>query len=403
MRILTVHSKYQVRGGEDECLEGEHAILAEQGHETRYLIFDNSRISGWNVCSTALHATWSQSAYRRVLSEIRAWRPDVLAVHNFFPLASPSVCYAGSRARIPVVQTLHNYRIICPGSTLLRDGRICEDCTKSALPWPGVLHGCYRSSRLGTLAVATMITVHRTLATWQRRVTVFVARTEFARRKFVAAGLPAHRIIVKPDFVPFDLGPGSGDGDYLLYAGRLSVEKGVATLLEAWKRADTTGRLIIVGEGPLAERVQHEARMSNSVVYLGKRLLLEVYELMGRARAVVLPSVWYEMFGRTIIEAFCRGTPVVTSNIGSMLEMVTHGKTGWLVPPSDPIALSAALHSAMDPNQETGSMRTAARQAYEAKYTREQNYKQLIAIYERAILLNQDPLAITQAKATCAD
>lgn len=389
MKILTIHNKYKFRGGEDESREAEDALLLERGHEVRYVTFDNSHIGRLNVVSVGLRATWSQTAYNRVRDAIAGWRPDLVDVHNFFPLASPSVHYAAAHCRVPVVQTLHNYRLLCPGAGFFRSGRICEKCMGKRVPWPGVLHGCYRGSRPGTLAVAAMVAIHNVLATWEKRVTLFIALTDFQRRKFIEGGLDGRRIVVKPNFVPLDLGAGAGDGDYVLYVGRISVEKGVHVLLEAWNRANCSGRLIIVGDGPLAPWVRKMAESEGSLVYLGRQPLRDVYELMGGARALVFPSMLYEGMPRTIIEAFSRGTPVIASRTGSMTEMVADRETGWLVQPNDPVALAARLREVFGETERLTGMRAAARRMFEVRYTRERNYRFLMDIYDRAILLGR--------------
>jgi glycosyltransferase involved in cell wall biosynthesis len=234
-----------------------------------------------------------------------------------------------------------------------------------------------------------MLTIHNVLATWQKRVTLFVALTDFQRQKFVAAGLDTAKITVKPNFVPVDLGAGRGDGDYVLYVGRLSMEKGVRVLLEAWKRAACPGRLILVGDGPLAPWLRKLAESERSLVYLGRRPLRDVYELMGGARALAFPSMWYEGMPRTIIEAFCRGTPVIASRTGSMTEMVADGETGWLVQPNDPVALAARLREVFGETERLTGMRAAARRMFEARYTPQVNYRFLMDIYNRAILLGR--------------
>jgi len=385
MRILTIHNSYQVRGGEDESCDAEDSLLAESGHEVRRIAFDNAAINGFNAVAAGIRATWSRPAYSRVCRELDAWKPHVVNVQNFFPVASPSVHYAAARAGAAVVQTLHNYRLVCPGALLLRDGKVCEACLGKRIPWPGVIHRCYRGSSSATAAVATMCAVHNALGTWQRVVSLFVALTEFARAKFVEGGIPAERIVVKPNFVPDDPGIGAGDGDYVIFVGRLSAEKGVAALLDAWRRISDAGKLVVIGDGPLAGLVREEAGRCRSITYLGKRPLSEVYEFMGRARALVCPSICYEGLPRGIIEALCRGTPVIASDLGSMPELVSDRVTGWLVPPGDAAVLACQIREALASKEAQTTMRVAARAAFESRYTRERNRELLTRIYERAL------------------
>src|SRR5581483_9761958 len=184
----------------------------------------------------AARTVWSRPAYRVLRELLRAHRPAVAHFHNTFPLISPAAYYACRAERVPVVQTLHNFRLLCPNALFFRDGRVCEDCLGKAVPWPGVAHKCYRGSRSASAAVCTMLTVHRALGTWHTAVDRFIALTDASRRKFVAGGLPADKIAVKANFVDPDPGPGTGAGGYGVFVGRLSAEKGVGTLLKAWQQ-----------------------------------------------------------------------------------------------------------------------------------------------------------------------
>jgi glycosyltransferase involved in cell wall biosynthesis len=238
VKILTVHNRYKYRGGEDESREAEDALLAEHGHEIRQVVFDNAIINSGNALKVGLQATWSHSAYVRIRDYIAQWRPDVLDVHNFFPLASPSVYYAAKRSGVPVVQTLHNYRILCPGANFFRAGAVCEDCIGQPFPWPGIVHSCYRGSAMQTGAVALMTTVHRALGTFLKQVDLFLVLSEFARQKFLASGFPPDKLVVKPNFVVDPGFVGQGGTDYL-YVGRLSPEKGIDTFLRAIEKVQS--------------------------------------------------------------------------------------------------------------------------------------------------------------------
>lgn len=385
MKILTVHNKYKFRGGEDECREADAQLMAANGHDIRDVIFENDTITSLNAVSVGLQSIWNSSSYKRLSDEIGKWRPDVVSVHNFFPVASPSVYYAARRHGVPVVQTLHNYRLLCPGALFFRDGHVCEDCMGKRMPWPGVLHGCYRSSRGATLAVASMLTVHNLLGTWQKQVDMFIALTEFSKRKFIEGGLPAERVTIKPNFLTADPGAGTGDGDFVIYVGRLTVDKGLPTLIEAWKAAACAGRLIIAGDGPLAPFVMKEASLCDSISYLGKIPLAQVFDLLASARALVFPSTWYEGMPRVIVESFSRGTPIIASAIGSMPEMIVNGRSGWLVAPGDVQSLAAAMRTVFSIREEMKEIRAAARLEFEHKYTPERNYFLLAEIFGRVI------------------
>jgi glycosyltransferase involved in cell wall biosynthesis len=384
MKILTIHNKYKFRGGEDESRESEDRLLIARGHEIRQLIFDNKSITWAGAVRAGLRASWSFRAYRRVYDEIRAWKPDILDVHNFFPLASPAVHYAGRRLGVPVVQTLHNYRLFCPGALLFRKGAPCEDCMHSRFPWRGVVHRCYRGSALQTSAVSLMIGVHRTLHTWEKVVSQFIAVSEFEKRKFVEAGFSESKITVKPNFV-LDAGPPGTGGGGFVFVGRLTPDKGVRTLLAAMGLTSPSVSLAIAGDGPLESEVRGAAAINPRIRYLGRIPQREVLELLGRATALIFPSEWYETFGRVAAEAFARGTPVIAARIGAVAEIVDDGRTGFHFQPGDARDLARVIDSAHANPQRLASMRSEARREFELKYTAERNYELIMAAYGRAI------------------
>ncbi len=380
-----LHNRYQLRGGEDESTDLEVALLHARGHVVDFLEVDNRAIAGRQAWRAGLQAVWAPSSYRAVRNRLQAERFDVVHVQNFFPLLSPAVLHAARAASVPVVLALRNYRLLCPNALFFRDGRVCEDCLGRLVPWPGVLHRCYRGSRAATGAVATMLVVHRLLRTWERAVDVFIALTEFARGKFIQGGLPADRIVVKPNFVDPDPGPGPHDGGYALFAGRLSVEKGVRMLLAAWERLGPGIPLKIAGDGPLASEVARACERNPQIEWLGAQPLDRVHALMGAAALVIAPSEWYETFGRVIVEAYAKGTPVVASDLGAMAELVEDGRTGLRFRPGDPGDLAAKVEWAWMHRRELAEMGREARREYEEKYTAERNYEQLMAIYRMAI------------------
>jgi glycosyltransferase involved in cell wall biosynthesis len=384
MKILTIHNRYKIRGGEDESRESEDAILIARGHQFDQIIFDNTLIQPGNLVRTGIQTSWSQSAYNRVRQRIVDWKPDIMDIHNFFPLASPAVHHAAYRLGVPVIQTLHNYRLLCPGATFYRNGTVCEDCARHWAPWPAVLHSCYRESALGTSAVAAMIVLHRLLRTWKRTVATFIVVSEFAKQKFVAQGFQASRMAVKPNFV-LDPGPPGIGGDGFLFVGRLSVEKGIRTMLQAMELVNPAVRLKIVGDGPLAAEVSAAAECNPRIQYVGRLPLRQVLDAMGASRCVLFPSEWYETFGRIAAESFAKGTPVIASRIGAVAEIVDDGRTGFHYRTGDPQDLARAIDRAFARADGLADMRTAARLEYEQKYTAERNYRMLMDIYEGAI------------------
>jgi glycosyltransferase involved in cell wall biosynthesis len=382
LRILSIHNKYKHRGGEDESRESEERLLREMGHKVDIYEENNTRIAKLDPASLAVRTVWSQQSYRTVQQKLRQNRCDLIHVQNFFPLISPSVYYAAQAENVPVIQTLRNYRLICPNGLFFRDGRVCEDCLGHFVPYPGIAHACYRQDLGATATTAAMLTFHRSIGTWNR-VNLFITLSEFARQKFIEAGFPAEKTIVKPNFVHPDPGVGSGSGGYALYVGRLSVEKGLDVLISAWERLGTPMPLKIVGEGPLAEQVMAATKRMPHIEWLGKRSIAEVHALMGEAMFLVFPSKWYETFGRVAVEAFAKGTPVIASNIGAIAELIDLPKNGLYFNPGDPQDLAAKVEWCLNHPKLVGAMRRYARAEYEAKFTAKQNYQQLMDIYNR--------------------
>lgn len=390
MRILVVHNGYQKHGGEDVVVEAEARLLTAHGQSLVRYRRRNDELSGrgpLGIIAAGIETVWSAAAARELAALLAKEKPDVVHFHNIFPLISPAAYYACEEAGVPVVQTLHNYRLLCPGAYFLRDGRVCEECLGRSVPWPGVVHGCYRESRAATAAVATMLAVHRAMKTWREKVGVYIALSEFARKKFIEGGLPGERIVVKPNFVDPDPGLKCGAGEYALYVGRLSVEKGLRVLLGAWGRLRGRIPLRIAGDGSLKEEIAAEIKTRGllGVELLGRLAPSEIVSVMQGARFLVLPSVCYENFPLAVAEAFACGLPVIASRLGSMAEIVADGDTGLHVTPGDSAELAAKVDWAWRNPGKLQELGKAGRQEYVSKYGPEQNYKRLIGIFERAI------------------
>jgi glycosyltransferase involved in cell wall biosynthesis len=384
MRILSIHNSYQIRGGEDESRQAEEKLLREMGHEIEVYEENNDRIATLNPLDVALRTVWSQEAYQIVQQRLQQQTHDIVHVQNFFPLISPSVYYAAKAEGVPVVQTLRNYRLLCPNALFFRNGKVCEDCLDQPVPLPGVIHGCYRESRGASAAVASMIVAHRTVRTWVKMVDIYITLTEFARQKFIAGGLPPDKIVVKPNFVYPDPKQGEGKGGYALYVGRLSVEKGLNTLLEAWKQLQVKLPLKIIGDGPLAEQLAKDTKDMPHIECLGRKPMSEVYKLMGEAIFLIFPSNWYETFGRVAVEAFAKGTPVIAADIGAIAELVDHNRTGLKFSPGNSADLAAKIEALLANQRLVSQMRQEVRYEYELKYTAKQNYQKFMEIYDLA-------------------
>jgi glycosyltransferase involved in cell wall biosynthesis len=385
MRILVAHNYYQQPGGEDPCFAAEVALLRAHGHEVIAHTVHNDAIAGMGRLEVAARTLWNPAAGRELRRLLRAHRPHIAHFHNTFPLLSPAAYHAARAENVRVVQTLHNFRLLCPNALFFRDGRVCEACLGRALPWPGVVHRCYRGSRAASATVAAMLAVHRALGTWRGTVDAYIALTEFARRKFLDGGLPEDRVVVKPNFVDPDPGRGEGTGGYAVFVGRLSAEKGVETLLAAWQHLGGRVPLKIVGDGPLAATVAQAAASAAGITWLGRRPMEDVYALVGEATCLVVPSACYEGFPRAVIEAFAKGTPVVASRLGAMAEVVDDGRTGLHFEPGNARDLAAQVQRLASEPAQRQQLRRAARQEYERKYTAAANYRTLLAIYEQVL------------------
>jgi glycosyltransferase involved in cell wall biosynthesis len=407
MNILLVHNSYQQAGGEDAAVVAEAGLLAEHGHRVIAYRRSNEELNGDGLIGQAvagLRTTWSSRSYRDIKQLLKKGRADVAHFHNTFPLISPAAYYACKEMGVPVVQTLHNYRLLCAGANFLRDGRVCEACLRQPLAWPGIALGCYRRSRRATAAVAAMQVTHRLMGTWQTKVTVYIALSEFARRKFIEGGLPGNRITVKPNFVAGDFTPRASLGQYAVFAGRLSEEKGVEVLLSAWRMLQTAIPLRIVGDGPLLEKASHEIRGSLRpwVELTGRRTREEVRLLMSEAKFLISPSICYENFPLAVVESFASAVPVIASRLGSMAEIVQDGVTGLHFEAGNSADLAAKVDWAWNHPEEMARIGNAARVEYEAKYTPSKNYEILIEIYQKALKRNSAGVGLQPAEAQAA-
>lgn len=377
-RVLVVHNGYQQRGGEDSVVDAELALLRGAGHAVETYRRHNDEIDALSRLQLARDALWSRRTSREIDALVASFAPDVIHVHNTHPLISPSLYWAAARAHVPVVQTLHNFRLLCPQGMLLRERRVCEDCV-GRVPWRGVVHRCYRDSAAQSAVVAATVTLQRAAGTWSRRVRRYIALNDFCRDVFVRGGLPAERIAVKPNFVEVPA-PGEGPRSGGLFVGRLSVEKGVGVLADALARCPELGVDVIgsgEGEAELARRPN--ARLQG---------FLPLPQILARMRAaswLVLPSLWYENFPRTIVEAFACGLPVIASRLGALPELVDDGVTGLLFAPGSAEDLARAMRWADAHPDDMARMGRAARARYDALYTPERNLQMLNRIYADAI------------------
>ena len=383
MRILMVHNYYQQPGGEESIFETEIGLLESNGHIVDRYTVHNDQIEGEHPLTLAADTLWNHKIYRDLRQLIRQNPPQIVHFQNTFPLISPAAYYAAKAEGIPVVQTLHNYRLICPNALFFREGKVCVDCLGKPIPLPGVIHGCYRNSRVATAGVAAMLSLHSLLKTWSTAVDAFIVYSQFALNKFIEGGLPPEKLLFKTNSLSPVPEVGLGQGGYAIFVGRLSVEKGLGVMLKAWEQLHGRIPLKIVGDGPMLPLVQETQLRVPGVEWLGRQSLDEVYRLMGEAAFLVFPSEWYETFGRVAIEAFAKGTPVIASDIGAISELVTPHHTGLHFRASDPSDLVTQVEWALSHPEEMALMRQNARTEFETKYSTTKNYQRLIEIYHQ--------------------
>lgn len=389
MRILYCHNIYQQAGGEDNCAEDEIKILRQNGHEVVRYTKHNDEVKSTNKLAVATKTIWNRQTSREVGDLIRQHRIDVVHAMNTFPLISPSLYYTARRQGVAVVQSLQNYRLFCPGAYFMREGKLCTKCLETRTPWPAVQHGCYRGSRTGSAVVASMLVTHRLLGTWKKMVNRFCVCTHHGKQVFADGGLPADRIIVKPNFLDPAPEIGPGNGNYAIFVGRLSPEKGIAELLAAWQQMPNPPALKIVGDGPLRAAVKQATLKSEKIEYLGWKTLTEVAQLVGAASCLILPSLWYEGFPKTQIEAMALSTPVLASNLGSMSESVIPWTNGLHFEPGSAEAIRNCVTQFFTSRDRWPALRKSTRQDFLEKYTGQRNYELLIDLYEQAIADNK--------------
>jgi glycosyltransferase involved in cell wall biosynthesis len=387
LKVLFVHNHYQLRSGEAQVFEHDRQAAQLAGHELISYTRDNRELEDYGPLqrlTLAARTTWAWDTQRALSRLIERERPAIAHFVNTLPLVSPAAFWTCRRHALPVVYNVQNYRLACPAATLLRDGAICTECPEHGLS-RSVIHACYRGSRAASLAVAVATQVHRSLGTFAHAVDRFVVPSSFMARTLIQhAGLDPHKLVVKPNSVGPDPGPQPACGDYLLFAGRLTLEKGILTLLDAYSDLTAAPPLRVVGDGPL--RAQLEARVATdpclaSVELVGAVTHPEAVAQIRGARALIVPSQWYEGVPLSLLEAFACAVPVITARIGSLAELVKERENGLLFEPGDASALRDTLRELLDRPHLASELGARGRETYLAQHTLEHNARALTAIY----------------------
>ncbi|MBZ5577654.1 MAG: glycosyltransferase family 4 protein [Acidobacteriia bacterium] len=384
-KILVLHNRYQQAGGEDGVYAHEVQLLRRNGHQVIEYLENNEGLDETNAFRSGLAAIWSCDTTARLRKVLHQERPDIAHFHNTFARISPAAYYACRQAGVPVVQTLHNFRIGCLNAFCMTEGNLCERCLPHLIPVAGIVKGCYRGSSVTSAGMAAITITHKILGTYRKQVDAYIALTEFARRVHLRAGVPADKTFVKPNFIDHRAEPPSDRQRYALFASRLCPEKGVLTMLQAWKQNGLDITLKIAGDGPSAPEVAEAAAQYPNIEWLGSRSQDQVMELMRHARFLVMPSLGYENFPLCLVEAFSAGLPCLASGHGAMQEIVDDGLTGLHFQTGDAADLAAKARWMAAHPAECQQMGLAARERFSERYTPERNYQILTKIYDSAM------------------
>lgn len=394
--VLMLHAEYRVPGGEETVVETECALLKKYGHTVTRLTWSNRdiRTGGASSLGAAANAIWNRSALQDVRAAIARHAPDVVHVHNTFPSASPAVIRAGTVAGIPVVQTIHNFRLMCINGMLFRDGKPCELCVGRSV-WRGVLYGCYRGSRTASIPVAMMTQLHRAMGTWKNRVAHYLAVSERVRDVLLRSGIPAEKVTVRRHYLEADPGLGSHDGGYTLIASRLSPEKGIAEATAAWMKAGVLGNLVIAGDGPERQRLTEIANGDPRIVFTGHVDRRELARLMSNARILLVPSLWEEPAAPPLaaVEAIATGLPVVASGAGGLGEWVRRTHVGWTAPPGDAVAWAEILRDVGADEAGVRMRGRAAREEFLRSHSASACIRALVDTYDKVCARRQGIMA----------
>ncbi|WP_420580233.1 glycosyltransferase family 4 protein [Reichenbachiella sp.] len=383
-KILAVHNKYLIPGGEDTSFKIEVELLRSNGHEVVEYLEDNSKVHELGMFRTAFKTIWSFETYRKIQGLCKKHCIDVVCTQNFFPLISPSIYYAASSLKIPIVQYIRNYRLTCVNGLLYRNGKSCNRCVGKTLPYYGVLFGCYRNSRLASIVVASMIGFHRIIGTWTKKVTAYIALTEFAKQKLISSRIPKNKIFVKPNFIGESPRLSLAPSKTALYVGRISSEKGIQCMINAWNKVDTEYQLRIIGDGPLLEHFK-KSTSNKTIHFEGRKPSDEITEIMKSCAFLIFPSECYEGMPRTIIEAFSVRLPVISSNIGAMSTMITDFKNGLHFEVGNVEDLSNKIREIIHDDALRNKIGENGHKDFRKKYTEHENYKMLYSILSSVI------------------
>lgn len=384
-KILIVHNYYQVPGGEDTVVENEKNLLLENGHEVVLYTRHNDEIKSKGVLgklALPFETIFSMKTYKDVKKRIKKENIDIVHVHNTLPLVSPSVYYAARHCKVTVVQTIHNFRLLCPGATFTRENKICEECVEKNL-FCSIKHKCYRGSLVQSIVSALTLGFHRLIGTYNK-VDGYIALTGFNKEKLMNL-VSKDKIYIKPNFVKKNGELHKGNSrDYFLFLGRIDELKGIRLLVEAWKEIDNL-KLILVGKGPLEKEIKKYIKDNDikNIEFLGFKQNNEVMNLINSARGLIVPSQWYEGFPMTIAESLSLGVPVIAGDIGNLPSIINEMENGLLFKYNDKNSLIEKINILKDDSELIKKLSAGAMNSFNGQYNSEKNYEVLINIYNK--------------------
>jgi glycosyltransferase involved in cell wall biosynthesis len=378
-KILIIHNKYQQYGGEDSVVAEEEKMLRQYGHVTQLYTKDNQIVDRMSKLSLLANTLWSRNTTKEVGQILEASKPDVVHIHNTFPLVSPSVYWEINKQGIPIVQTIHNFRLSCLQAMFLRKGSVCEKCL-GKFPWRGIVNRCYRDSMASSTVLAMMLQLHRMIGTYGNKINAYIALNKFCKNKLIEMGIQENKIYIKPNFIESKNNDDNIENDgNPLFVGRLSKEKGIDLLADVITNMPNR-QFDIVGSGPESDTLEN---IPNAIMH-GKLSQNKVQQMMKKAPFLILPSIWYENMPMTLVEAFANGTPVISSRIGALIELIDDGNTGLHFKLGSSDDLRKKITWALINKDQMKNMGNNAKKVYLNKYTRDINYHQLIDIYKKA-------------------
>ena len=378
------HNFYQTPGGEDESYRTESRLLESGGHEIIRYEKNNDEIKHENKIVTAKNTIWNQNTYRELELILSNNNIEIAHFQNTFPIISPSAYYACQRRKIPVIQALRNYRITCINGMLQRNNLPCQDCVGSVFPLSGVVHRCYRDSIAASIVAATALSMHKIIGTYDQKVDVYIAISDYVKRVYVEAGIAPEKIFVKPNTViPYKPHEKNRDNTFV-YVGRLIPEKGIDKLLKEWSNMELDYELIVVGGGDYLKKYKNEFSAIKSIRFVGQLSRQQAEEYLSMAVATIVPSMWAEPFGRVVIESYAVGTPVIASNIGALPELIQDGETGMLFEPFEDGSISSKIYEFVSMRHKWTQMRERCLESYENFYSSQSNLEILEEIYKHA-------------------